>query len=287
MSSSERSNPLIFIIIALVVLGISWWGISTLSKAKPADSRQGGGQGQGGPPPTNVVLAPVTKVISQKTQHVTGTLRARQRSQIAAREAGARGYKMPFFNFQLARGANLLESMDSLKAKVAEFNAPGGLLEQTALLSLRAELARDYLSLRHLDEEISQLNDTLKLRSENETLVGARVREGDTTDIDSARARSQTETGRAEIHRLQQRRDELENAVAVLAGTNPSTFQIGNAAPYAPQPSRAEFPPTSCAGAPTFSLASAASPPPPRPSASPSAITSRASPSALGPDSLV
>lgn len=102
---------------------------------------------------------------------------------------------------------------------------------QTALLSLRAELTRDYLSLRHLDEEIAQLSDSLKLRSENEKLVAARVREGDTTSIDSARARSQTETVRAEIYRLKQRRDELENAVAVLAGTNPSRFQVGKAAP--------------------------------------------------------
>ncbi|GMM84683.1 efflux RND transporter permease subunit [Pseudoalteromonas sp. MTN2-4] len=44
----------------------------------------------------------------------------------------ARGVKMPFFNFQLTRGANLLEAMNALKAEMAELNKPGGMLEQHA-----------------------------------------------------------------------------------------------------------------------------------------------------------
>lgn len=44
----------------------------------------------------------------------------------------ARGVKMPFFNFQLTRGANLLEAMNALKAEMAELNKPGGILQQHA-----------------------------------------------------------------------------------------------------------------------------------------------------------
>ncbi len=44
----------------------------------------------------------------------------------------ARGVKMPFFNFQLARGANLLETMGALKAEMTRLNEPGGMLEQHA-----------------------------------------------------------------------------------------------------------------------------------------------------------
>ncbi|MGE9267420.1 MAG: efflux transporter outer membrane subunit [Verrucomicrobiales bacterium] len=102
---------------------------------------------------------------------------------------------------------------------------------QTALLSLRAEVARDYLTLRHLDEEMAQLKGTISLRQENEKLVSARLNEGDATPIDQARAQSQTETVRAELHRLQQRRDELENALAVLTGTNPGVFRLATATP--------------------------------------------------------
>ncbi|TLX48543.1 AcrB/AcrD/AcrF family protein [Pseudoalteromonas phenolica] len=44
----------------------------------------------------------------------------------------ARGVKMPFFNFQLTRGANLLEAMNALKVEMAELNKPGGMLDQHA-----------------------------------------------------------------------------------------------------------------------------------------------------------
>jgi multidrug efflux system outer membrane protein len=100
-----------------------------------------------------------------------------------------------------------------------------------ALLSIRAEIARDYLALRHLDQEIQLLSDTIGLREENEKLVQARVTTGATTAIDSSRARSQTETARAELYRLKQRRTELENALAVLTGQNPSTFSLSQANP--------------------------------------------------------
>ncbi|YCM42262.1 efflux transporter outer membrane subunit [Verrucomicrobiaceae bacterium 227] len=101
----------------------------------------------------------------------------------------------------------------------------------TALLSTKAEVTRDYLALRHLDSEIQLLSNTIQLREENEKLVQARVDAGDTTAIDSSRARSQTETARADLHRLTQRRTELENALAVLTGTNPSSFKLGHATP--------------------------------------------------------
>ena len=101
----------------------------------------------------------------------------------------------------------------------------------TAILSIKAELARDYLALRHLDDEIKLLTDTIELRKENQRLVQARVKAGDTTAIDSSRAESQTETARADLFRLKQRRQELENAIAVLTGANPSSFKINPASP--------------------------------------------------------
>ena len=44
----------------------------------------------------------------------------------------SRGQRAAFFNFQLQRGANLLETMDLLLAEVDTMNEPGGLLEQHA-----------------------------------------------------------------------------------------------------------------------------------------------------------
>lgn len=46
--------------------------------------------------------------------------------------ARARGHYMPFFNFTLEHGANLLATMDLLRAEFDKLNAPGGLLELEA-----------------------------------------------------------------------------------------------------------------------------------------------------------
>ena len=44
----------------------------------------------------------------------------------------ARGHLRPFFNFQLEKGANLLETMSGIDAEIVALNAPGGLLEREA-----------------------------------------------------------------------------------------------------------------------------------------------------------
>ena len=44
----------------------------------------------------------------------------------------ARGVRMPFFNFQLQQGANLLQTMAAIKAEVNKLNSPGDVLEQHA-----------------------------------------------------------------------------------------------------------------------------------------------------------
>lgn len=46
--------------------------------------------------------------------------------------ARARGHYMPFFNFTLEHGANMLGTMASLRAEFDRLNAPGGLLERHA-----------------------------------------------------------------------------------------------------------------------------------------------------------
>lgn len=88
MSAQKTSiNPFVFIILALVVVGASWWGITALSEAKTAGAGEAQA-GPGGPPPASVILAPVESRSSVQTQRVVGTLRAKNRSEIAARESG-------------------------------------------------------------------------------------------------------------------------------------------------------------------------------------------------------
>ncbi|KAF0094503.1 MAG: hydrophobic/amphiphilic exporter-1 (mainly G- bacteria) HAE1 family [Puniceicoccaceae bacterium 5H] len=66
----------------------------------------------------------------------------------------ARGVLMPFFNYQLESGANLLDTMDAIKAEVAALNAPGGLLEQQAQrlgLNGKLELVQTYDSTEYVN----------------------------------------------------------------------------------------------------------------------------------------
>ena len=86
-SSSHRIPPVVGVVLALVVLGAAGWGIIALSQAKP-EEKDGGGAPQGMPPAT-VIMGTVESRLSAQTQTIVGTLRAKSRSDIAARESGA------------------------------------------------------------------------------------------------------------------------------------------------------------------------------------------------------
>ncbi|MEM9588275.1 MAG: efflux RND transporter permease subunit, partial [Planctomycetota bacterium] len=48
--------------------------------------------------------------------------------------ARARGNLMPFFNFQLISGGNMLDTMSELQAEIGRMNSPGGMLDQYAAI---------------------------------------------------------------------------------------------------------------------------------------------------------
>lgn len=86
-SSSPRIPPIVVIVLALVVIGASWWGVKALSSATTESA--GEGKAPSGPPPATVIMAPVESRVSAQIQSIVGTLRAKSRSDIAAREAGS------------------------------------------------------------------------------------------------------------------------------------------------------------------------------------------------------
>lgn len=80
--------------------------------------------------------------------------------------ARARGHQMPFFNFQLERGANLLETMEALFAEVEAMNAPGGLLERKARqlgLDGKLELVVTYDSTTYVRDAVALVRSNLLL----------------------------------------------------------------------------------------------------------------------------
>jgi multidrug efflux pump len=105
------------------------------------------------------------------------------------------------------------------------------------LLTLQSDVAVNYFSIRALDAEIATVNGTVNLRKEQVQLVRSRFDGGIGSDLDVARAETELATTEAESASLAQRRAELENAIAILAGKNPSTFSLAaNTNSWSPQP---------------------------------------------------
>ena len=94
------------------------------------------------------------------------------------------------------------------------------------LLTLQSDVAQNYFALRSLDAEIATVNGTIALRHEQVRLVRSRLEGGIGSELDVAQAQTELATTEAEAASLAHRRDELENAIAILAGENPSSFKL-------------------------------------------------------------
>jgi multidrug efflux system outer membrane protein len=94
------------------------------------------------------------------------------------------------------------------------------------LLTLQADVAQNYFALRALDAEIATVTGTVGLRKEQVRLVRSRFEGGIGNELDIARAETELATTEAEAASLAQRRNELENAVALLVGANATVFKL-------------------------------------------------------------
>jgi len=94
------------------------------------------------------------------------------------------------------------------------------------LLTLQADVAQNYFALRALDAERATVAGTVGLRKEQVRLVRSRFEGGIGNELDVARAETELATTEAEAASLAQRRSELENAIAILVGANPSNFKL-------------------------------------------------------------
>jgi len=105
------------------------------------------------------------------------------------------------------------------------------------LLTLQADVAQNYFSIRALDAEIATVTGTVDLRKEQVALVSSRFDGGIGSDLDVARAETELATTEAEAASLAQRRAQLENAIAILTGNHPSSFSLAaNTNNWGPQP---------------------------------------------------
>ncbi|CAG36850.1 efflux transporter outer membrane subunit [Desulfotalea psychrophila] len=97
---------------------------------------------------------------------------------------------------------------------------------QSLMLTLQAELARNYFTLRAVDNETRLLQQTIELRRSTLSLVKSKFENGRVSQLDLSQAESELATVEAEAIGLKKRRGELENLIAVLMGLPASNFSL-------------------------------------------------------------
>jgi multidrug efflux system outer membrane protein len=97
---------------------------------------------------------------------------------------------------------------------------------QTVLLTLKSNLAQDYFNLRYLDEDLQVLRENIKVQQDFLDLTRKRYQGGLASGLDVAAAETQLGTTQALYVGDERQRDELEHAIAVLAGKPPAEFSI-------------------------------------------------------------
>ena len=99
------------------------------------------------------------------------------------------------------------------------------MLRSTQLL-VQADVAQTYLSLRAIDTERALVQSTLVAYRNTLRLTEVRLREGDVAELDVARVRAEVAATESDSLALDQRRAQLQNALAVLVGLVASSFEV-------------------------------------------------------------
>ena len=96
---------------------------------------------------------------------------------------------------------------------------------RNALLSVVAEVARDYVQLRGQQTQIAITQENLKTERESLDLSQARFRGGLTTELDVANAAAQLQSTQAQLPQLEQSQDQSINALSFLLGEAPQALR--------------------------------------------------------------
>jgi multidrug efflux system outer membrane protein len=99
-------------------------------------------------------------------------------------------------------------------------------LYHSVLLALQADVAQTYFLIRRLDGEALLYDHTISLRRMSLDLVETRFREGDISELDVARARSELASARAEALGVERQRAAAEHGLALLLGQPPANFSL-------------------------------------------------------------
>jgi outer membrane protein, multidrug efflux system len=113
----------------------------------------------------------------------------------------------------------------SVEAANAEAAAVATDLE-VVLLTLTADVARNYYFIRSLDNERLVIEATIALRRDTVQLQETRNQAGLINEVDVTRARTELANVEAELHVITRLRAQIEHALAVLCGQPPANFKV-------------------------------------------------------------
>jgi len=136
----------------------------------------------------------------------------------------------------------------SVEASTAQYEATRAEM-QNVLLTLQADVARNYFNLRSLDAQLDLLRRTVELRSRNLQLVTSLFKNGQVGRLDVATAETELANAQAETAALKRRRAATEHALAVLVGEPVANFVLP-----LPPPNLEVRPPAITAGLPSALL---------------------------------
>ncbi|SOE87256.1 efflux transporter, outer membrane factor (OMF) lipoprotein, NodT family [Burkholderia sp. YR290] len=124
---------------------------------------------------------------------------------------------------------------DSVAASKDEGQASKADLASTQL-SLEIELARSYIDLRGLDQQIQLIDATDEAYQKALDLTRDRHGAGIVSGLDVARASNQLSSAQSDLTQVRAKRALLEHAIAVLVGASPSDFQVAASTKPIPLP---------------------------------------------------
>jgi multidrug efflux system outer membrane protein len=114
------------------------------------------------------------------------------------------------------------DSVAAAKANTEQSEA----LFRSVQLALQADVAQNYFQLRELDGELDVYTQTVDLREQTLNLVLRRFNEGDISELDVARAKTELATARSDAMSVERQRAVSEHSLAVLLGKSPAQFSM-------------------------------------------------------------